>query len=86
MLQARNIVKRFPGVVALDGVDLDVAAGEIVAVVGENGAGKSTLMKILAGDVCGPTKASSCSTGRVSGFGSPREAIARRCRPRSIRS
>ena len=45
----RAIAKRFPGVVALDQVDFDVARGEIVALVGENGAGKSTLMKILAG-------------------------------------
>jgi len=45
----RGIAKRFPGVVALDQVDFDVARGEIVALVGENGAGKSTLMKILAG-------------------------------------
>ena len=49
LLQMSAISKRFPGVVALDRVDFDVAAGEIVALVGENGAGKSTLMKILAG-------------------------------------
>ena len=49
LLQMSAISKQFPGVVALDRVDFDVAAGEIVALVGENGAGKSTLMKILAG-------------------------------------
>lgn len=74
ILQARNIIKRYPGVLALDEVDLDVAAGEIVAVVGENGAGKSTLMKILAGDVA-PDDGSLLVDGEVTRFGSPREAI-----------
>jgi len=49
ILQLTGISKRFPGVVALDGVDLEVCPGEVVALIGENGAGKSTLMKILGG-------------------------------------
>ncbi|HBE97652.1 MAG TPA: D-xylose ABC transporter ATP-binding protein, partial [Verrucomicrobiales bacterium] len=49
LLEVRGVTKRFPGVVALSGVDLQVREAEVVALIGENGAGKSTLMKILAG-------------------------------------
>ena len=49
ILEVRGIVKEFPGVRALGGVDLSVLGGEVHALVGENGAGKSTLIKILAG-------------------------------------
>lgn len=49
ILEMRNITKEFPGVKALDNVNLQVKAGHIHAIVGENGAGKSTLMNILSG-------------------------------------
>lgn len=48
-LEMRNISKTFPGVKALDGVNLHIRQGEVLALAGENGAGKSTLMKILTG-------------------------------------
>lgn len=49
ILQMKNIVKEFPGVKALDGVNLELYEGKIMGLMGENGAGKSTLMKVLSG-------------------------------------
>jgi ribose transport system ATP-binding protein len=50
-LQVKNVSKTFPGVKALDRINLEVACGEVLAIAGENGAGKSTLMKIMTGVV-----------------------------------
>ena len=49
LLEMKNITKVFPGVKALDDVNLKVKEGSIHALVGENGAGKSTLMNVLSG-------------------------------------
>ena len=49
ILELRNITITFPGVIALDNVDLDVVQGEVHILVGENGAGKSSLIKLLCG-------------------------------------
>ena len=75
-VEMRGITKAFPGVVANNGVDLAVRAGEIHALVGENGAGKSTLMNILYGLVhldSGEILINGTAT-RIAG---PRDAIAR---------
>jgi ABC-type sugar transport system ATPase subunit len=69
-----HIVKRFPGVVALDDVSVEVAAGSCHALCGENGAGKSTLGRIVAG-VYAPDAGQVEIFGRPTQFGSPAEAL-----------
>jgi ABC-type sugar transport system ATPase subunit len=71
----QSITKRFPGVVALQGVSFDVHAGSCHAVCGENGAGKSTLGKILAG-IHAPDEGQILLSGKPVKFASPRDAIA----------
>ena len=73
LLRMRGVGKRFFGVPVLADVDLDVAAGEVHAVMGENGAGKSTLMKILAG-AYQPDGGAILLDGREVRFGHPRTA------------
>jgi ABC-type sugar transport system ATPase subunit len=73
-LEMRGIGKRFPGVIALDGVDLALAPGKVHALMGENGAGKSTLIKILAG-VYGKDTGTIRVGGRETEFRSPRDAL-----------
>jgi urea ABC transporter ATP-binding protein UrtD len=51
MLEARNVVKRFRGLVAVDGVSLKIDPGEIRCIIGPNGAGKTTLFNLLTGDI-----------------------------------
>src|SRR5262245_39422693 len=71
-----NISKSFPGVTALDSVELAVASGEVVALIGENGAGKSTLMKILAG-IYQPDSGTIRIGGEITQLRSPRDAARR---------
>ena len=74
-VEARGIVKAFPGVLANDHVDFDLRRGEVHALLGENGAGKSTLMNILAG-LYRPDAGELRVDGAPVTFGSPRDAIA----------
>ena len=62
MLKIGNLRVSYGNIVALRGVSLDVAEGEIVAVIGPNGAGKSTLLLTLAGVACAPAAARFTST------------------------
>lgn len=74
LLSVTGLTKTYPGVVALDAVDFELAAGEVHAVVGHNGAGKSTLVKFIAGDIQGDFR-ELLIQGRPVRFGSPADAI-----------
>lgn len=73
-IRLRKIKKSFGHVVALDGVDLDVYSGEVMALVGDNGAGKSTLIKIISG-VLTPDEGELSINGRVFKHLTPSTAI-----------
>src|SRR4051794_11267347 len=75
-LEAREVTKRFPGVLANDRVSFDVARGEVHALLGENGAGKSTLMNVLYG-LYQPDEGQVLVGGEPVRFQNPRDAIAR---------
>jgi ribose transport system ATP-binding protein len=73
ILEMRGIVKSFPGVRALRGVELSVRAGEVLALLGENGAGKSTLMRILGGAQM-PDEGQITIAGEVAEIRTPQDA------------
>ncbi len=73
ILHAKNLVKRYGKVVAMDHCDFELYPGEILAVIGDNGAGKSTLIKALSGAVT-PDEGEIYLDGKRVHFGSPNEA------------
>lgn len=73
LIQVKNLTKNFPGVKALDDVNLNFYSREVHAIIGENGAGKSTLMKILSG-VYQIDKGEVCYLGKKVNFSNPLQA------------
>ncbi len=76
ILEVRGLVKEYPGVKALQGVDLDVKAGEVHCVLGPNGAGKSTLIKCVSGAVA-PTAGEIVFDGEPLPAGDPKGSLSR---------
>ncbi|MDQ1486650.1 MAG: fructose transport system ATP-binding protein [Actinomycetota bacterium] len=75
VLEAKGLVKTFGRVVGLDGVDLQLFPGEVLAVIGDNGAGKSTLIKCLSGALV-PDEGGIFLEGELVGFKRPQDARA----------
>jgi fructose transport system ATP-binding protein len=73
VMQAKGLVKRYGHVVALDGADFELRAGEILAVIGDNGAGKSSLIKALSGATI-PDEGEILLDGKIIHFRSPMDA------------
>ena len=84
VLEARNISKSFPGVKALDRVDLTLRAGEVHALTGENGSGKSTLSRVVAG-LLQPDEGQLFIDGKEVALADPADAIRRGIVMRSMR-
>ena len=76
VLEVRGLVKEYPGVRALKGVDFDVRPGEVHCLLGPNGAGKSTLIKCVSGMIA-PTEGQILVNGEPLPTGEPSESLAR---------
>ncbi|PPC76619.1 ABC transporter ATP-binding protein, partial [Pokkaliibacter plantistimulans] len=74
LVEARNLIKHFGHVIALNGISMKVHAGEVLCLLGDNGAGKSTLIKTLSG-VHSPTSGELLVDGQAMQFSSPRDAL-----------
>jgi len=75
LLETRDVVKRFGGLTAVDGVSLSLGEGEVLALLGDNGAGKSTLIKVISG-VYEPDEGQLLVGGKPVAIRSPRDALA----------
>ncbi|MFB9948301.1 ATP-binding cassette domain-containing protein [Rhizobium puerariae] len=74
IIEVRDIVKHYGSIIALNGVSIEVSAGEVLCLLGDNGAGKSTLIKMLSGAVR-PTSGEFLVEGQPVDFVSPRDAL-----------
>ena len=77
LVEMKGIVKRFPGVLALDHVDFELRPGEVHMLLGENGAGKSTLIKVLSGAY--PAMRGRSSSREEGGHPQPLDPLSRDC-------